>query len=93
MSNHQLPGPSASSQMQQHVCSTPESITALRDAIEVDSSLQELFVNKHVLTIKDFDASLLSQIFRLAASYELGETPGRVLEGKILGSVYFNETR
>jgi aspartate carbamoyltransferase catalytic subunit len=93
MTDHKLPGPSASSNMQQHICSAPESIAALRDAIEIDSSLQELFVNKHVLTIKDFDASLLSQIFRLAASYELGETPGRVLEGKILGSVYFNETR
>ena len=93
MSNHKLPGPPASSPMQQHLCSAPESIAALRDAIELDSSLQELFVNRHILTIKDFDARLLSQIFRLAASYELGEAPGRVLEGKILGNVYFNETR
>ena len=93
MSNNRLPGPSASAPRQEHVCSTPESITGLRDAIEIDASLQELFVNRHILTVKDFDASLLMQIFRLAASYELGETPGRILEGKILGSVYFNETR
>lgn len=66
MSNNKLPGPSASSPMQQHVCSTPESIAALRDAIEVDPSLLEMFVNRHVLTIKDFNAPLLSQIFRLA---------------------------
>ena len=92
MTDHKLPGPSASSK-KQHICSAPESIAALRDAIAIDSPLQELFVNKHVLTIKNFDAFLLSQIFRLAASYELGETPGRVLEGKILGCVYFNETR
>ena len=93
MSDNRLPGPSASAPRQEHVCSTPESITGLRDAIEIDASLQELFVNRHILTVKDFDASLLMQIFRLAASYELGETPGRILEGKILGSVYFNETR
>jgi len=93
MSNHKLPGPSASIPMQQHVCSTPESIAALRDAVEIDSSLQELLVNRHILTVKDFDAPLLSQIFRLAASYELGETQGSILGGKILGSVYFNETR
>lgn len=93
MSNNKLPGPSASTTRQEHVCSTPERITALKDSIEVDASLQELFVNRHVLTIKDFDAPLLSQIFRLAATYETGDTPGPVLKGKILGSVYFNEPR
>ncbi|MEN8212994.1 MAG: hypothetical protein ABFR19_01405 [Pseudomonadota bacterium] len=93
MSNREIPGPAESSPIRQHLCSRPESITALRDAIEEDSSLQKQFVNKHILTVKDFDAPLLRQIFRLAATYEQGDPPGRVLEGKILGNVYFNETR
>jgi aspartate carbamoyltransferase catalytic subunit len=93
MHSSEIPGPSAGSSLRQHVCSLPESVAALRDAIEADAPLQQQFVNRHILTLKHFDASLLRQLFHLAARYELGDYPAGILEGKILGTLYFNATR
>lgn len=93
MNDSRMPGPSPNTPFQQHQCATPESAEKLKAAIKQDDEQAARLNNRHVISLKDFDAPLLRQILRRAACYELGEQPGPVLKDKILSTVYFDQPR
>ena len=93
MTTSHFPGPDTARPLQQHVCALPGRAEALRDAIEPQPELLQELRNRHVLSIRDFNAPILKQLFRVAAEYETSGTTAKPAQGRILSNIYFDRSR
>lgn len=93
MSDTQFPGPQGAIIPQQHACGEPQLAQALIQAIEPRPDLLRVLRNRHVLSMKDFEARTLEQLFRLAAQYESGGIGQQPAQGRILSNLYFDQSR
>jgi aspartate carbamoyltransferase catalytic subunit len=93
MTISRFPGPDTARTLQQHVCALSGRAEALRDAIEPQPALLQELRSRHVLSIRDFDAPILKQLFREAAEYETSATGEKPAQGRILSNIYFDHSR
>jgi len=93
MTISRFPGPDTTQPLQQHVCALPGRAEALRDAIEPQPELLQELRSRHVLSIRDFNAPILKQLFREAAEYETSATREKPAQGRILSNIYFDRSR
>ncbi len=91
MSNFSLPGPSSRSDRQEHVTADPERPRLLLEAMPDESDVLARLTNRHVVSARHFDRSLLGQLFRLAARYETGELADSYpMCYKVLGNLFLD---
>ena len=93
MTTSHFPGPDTARPLQQHVCALPGRAAALRDAIEPQPELLQELRSRHVLSLRDFNAPILKQLFRKAAEYETSATSEKPAHGRILSNIYFDYSR
>jgi aspartate carbamoyltransferase catalytic subunit len=93
MSDSRIPGPESAIIPRQHVCAEPDRAQALAEAIRPRAEILHALRDRHVLSMKDFDAETLKQLFRLAAEYESGAQQQHPARGRILSNVYFDPSR
>lgn len=93
MSDNYIPGPESAIIPQQHACAAPKLAAALSRAIEPQPEILRKLHNRHVLSIKDFDAAVLRQLFGLAARYESGDIAHQPARGRILSNMYVDLSR
>ncbi len=93
MTTSHFTGPDTARPLQQHVCALPGRAEALRDAIKPQPELLQELRSRHVLSIRDFNAPILKQLFREAAEYETSATKKKPAQGRILSNIYFDRSR
>ncbi len=91
MSNFSLPGPSLRSDRQEHVVADPERPRLLLKSVPDEGDVLARLRNRHVVSARHFDPSLLVQLFRLAARYEAGELADSYpMRHKVLGNLFLD---
>ncbi len=91
MNNSSLPGPAARSDRHEHVVADPERPRALLEAVPESADVLARLAGSHVISARHFDPLLLSQLFRLAAHYELGElTDSHPMRYKVLSNLFLD---
>ena len=93
MSDSRIPGPENAIIPRQHECAEPHRAQALAQAISPDAESLQVLRDRHVLSMKHFDARTLKQLFRLAAEFESGARSQQPARGRILSNVYFDPSR
>jgi len=88
-----LPGPNLQ-RGQEHVVAEPDRPRGLLEAIPDEPDILSRLRGRHVLSASHFDAPLLRQLMRLAASYELGELEGSSpLRCKVLSNLFLDHSQ
>lgn len=86
-----FPSPETSRPFQEHEVAGRDHTRALLDAIPEREDILELLHGRHLVSIRHFDRDLLTQLFRLAARFELGELEqDRPCVGKVLTSAFLD---
>jgi len=93
MPDPRLPGPENAATLRQHECARPEKARALMQAIPARPEVLRSLHKRHALSIKNFSADILRQLFRAAAEYECGANSGICAQGKVLSNIYFDHSR
>ena len=90
--NQVFPKPSFISPRREHLVAAPSRTVNLQTVIPEQLEILTVLRGCHVLSARHFDAVLMAQIFRLAASYESGERqPKKNLSGRILASAFLDQ--
>lgn len=92
MTTSHFPGPDTARPLQQHACALSGRAEALRDGIKPQPELLQELRSRHVLSIRDFNAPVLKQLFREAAEYETSATREKPAQGRILSNIYFDRS-
>ncbi|MEJ2310467.1 MAG: hypothetical protein P8Z78_14295 [Gammaproteobacteria bacterium] len=93
MSDSRIPGPEGAIIPRQHVCAEPHRAQMLAQTISPRAESLDVLRDRHVLSMRHFDADTLKRLFRLAAEYESGAKTHQPARGRILSNVYFDPSR
>ena len=88
-----FPGPDTVRSLQQHTCTLPDRAKVLGDTIAPQPELLQGLLGRHVLSMRDYTAPILKQLFRKAAQYEANATRAQPARCRILSNIYFDNSR
>ncbi|MGA7979001.1 MAG: aspartate carbamoyltransferase [Chromatiaceae bacterium] len=93
MTDSTLPGPDSRVIRKEHPSAAPDRAQLLLQGIADDPDTLRRLRQRHVVSSRHFDASLLKQLMRLAARYELGELKDtHPMRGKVLSNLFLDRS-